>query len=107
VLVALGNLHDRVKVYCAFLQPLAISLHNGVGTRRAGANLSAHQSRVELRIAIGGDESRLLKSQDVCEQSAFIVCDKPHRLSADPDAGGGPKFLNGVEASLFRLTKTA
>src|SRR5262245_1196976 len=101
MLVPLGNLHDRVKIYCAFFQPLTVSLDDGVGASGAGIDLAAHQSRVELRTPIGGDEPRLFESKNISEQPAFVVGDKPHRLSADPDAGRGPKFLNGVEASLL------
>src|SRR5262245_37320029 len=83
MLVALGNLHDRMKVHRAFFQPFAVPLDDGVGAGRPGVDLAAHQSRIELRTSIGSDEPRLFKTKNVSEQAAFIVGDETHRLGAN------------------------
>ena len=83
--VALGDLHDRVKIRHHLLQPLAGAAGAaGVGAGRPGVDFAAHQSRVELGASSGGDEFSALQAELISEQPTFIVVNKAHRLSADP-----------------------
>src|SRR5262249_19138663 len=105
MLVPLGDLQNRVKVYQATFKPIPVALRHRVSGGRPSIDLAAHQSLIDLRPRIAGDKFWVFQSKNVNKKSTFTVRRKDQQLASDPDSGSRRQFLYAAQARLLSAQK--
>src|SRR4030095_12822655 len=86
VLIPFRSFHDRMNVHEIFVEPLLVALEERIGAGGSRVDLTTLQSRVELGAPIGSDELGIIKTEQVSEQTPFVVGRETHRLRPNPNS---------------------
>ena len=87
VFFSFGNLDARVEMHQVLFDPLGRPLDNCFRVVHPCVYFAPHESHIDFRAAVTGNEFRILHAEQVCEDPASDVDRVPHGLGADTYPG--------------------
>ena len=85
--LSVGNLDAGVNIHESFFKPLGGSEDDRFSCARSGVYFTSHESDIDLRTGVSGNESWLLEAKVIREEPADDVNRVPNGLATDPHTG--------------------
>ena len=82
-----------VEMHQLLFYPVGRPLENRFRDVHPGVDFTPHESHIDFRAAVSGNEFRILHAEQMCEDPASDVDRVPHGLGSDTYPGRGTQFF--------------